>query len=799
MTRLHHGVLFCAAIAIGAITGCYGDGAPIVEGDTTVLPDAINPGDTVTVTDPPEDSCVSTVQFFQKKVWGPTLSSKCMACHNTQGAASNTKLILQAANITGYLLHNYEAVRNVAAYEYEGQSILLAKPTMSMPHAGGAIVDLEGAEYQNLLQLVKEFKDPVICASNEDNGAFFNNISMLGPIETFRKAAHVVAGRAPTIDEETYIAVGGEKAMLESLDALLHEEAFYGWVKEVYNDKFLTDKYVPGNEAADLYNMDAYPDIRWYDQMDMDMPVVYDVSAYFMQQGMVHTNRALAQEPLELIVHVVRNDLPFTEVLTADYTVVNPYSAMSLGVTGSVVFEDPVDPYEFKPAQVEGLPHAGVLTSAMWLNRFPTTATNRNRHRSRMVADFFMATDVMKLAERPIDPTSIEDHNPTMFNPNCNVCHNNIDPIAGCFQNWDDQGRYMPPEEGWHSDMLPAGLGEDSIPYEERYSALQWLGQKLSKDPRFATAAVRAVYEGLTGQSVLGLPGYDEEVENDLQVDPAIFDAQMLAYETQLNKLDSMSQDFAEAGFNFRGLVKALVLSPYFRANGTDFEPDAIRSEEIAHLGTARFATPGSLHRKIEAVVGFPWRAGPGGQDYLLSTAQYRIFFGGIDSDSVTKRITDPNGFMVSVGDRMANEMACASVARDFAMNQIDRSLFPFVEASYMPEDENGFPVPAALEAIKENIRYLHWRLLGERLIRSSVDVTNTYNLFLATLKEGREGLEAGILTPNLPGACRATTDWWTGLELPDGQEIINDDQYIIRSWMAVLTYMFSDYKFLYE
>ena len=121
---------------------------------------------------------------------------------------------------------------------------------------------------------------------------------------------------------------------------------------------------------------------------------------------------------------------------------------------------------------------------------------------------------------------------------------------------------------------------------------------------------------------------------------------------------------------SFRDLVKEMVLSPYFRANALKGDPSEIRSVELESLGSARFVTPEMLHSKIQAVTGFPWRAGPFGADYLLNSNQYRIFFGGIDSDNVTKRITDPNGFMVSVADRMANDLACTSVARDFAMKK---------------------------------------------------------------------------------------------------------------------------------
>ena len=153
----------------------------------------------------------------------------------------------------------------------------------------------------------------------------------------------------------------------------------------------------------------------------------------------------------------------------------------------------------------------------------------------------------------------------------------------------------------------------------------------------------------------------------------------------------------------------------------------------------------------------------------------------------MTKRITDPNGFMVSVADRMANDLACTSVARDFAMKKIDRHLFPFVESSYMPLDANGFPVPQATEAIKENIRYLHWHILGENVLRTSPEVARTHQLYTETMEEGRKRIEDGTLPVALPQNCRATTDWWTGVPLPAEQQVVDDPNYAIRSWMAVM------------
>ena len=154
--------------------------------------------------------------------------------------------------------------------------------------------------------------------------------------------------------------------------------------------------------------------------------------------GLVHrarafSNDAVAREPLKLVEYLVMNDRPFTEILTADYIMVSPYSALIYGAEVEGEWTDVFNPYEFKPGKVAGIPHAGLLTSPMFLNRFPTTETNRNRHRAKIVYDFFLGVDILKFAQRPIDPTSTE-HVPTMRDPQCNVCHNVIDPVAGCVQ-----------------------------------------------------------------------------------------------------------------------------------------------------------------------------------------------------------------------------------------------------------------------------------------------------------------------------------------------------------------------------
>ena len=42
-----------------------------------------------------------------------------------------------------------------------------------------------------------------------------------------------------------------------------------------------------------------------------------------------------------------------------------------------------------------------------------------------------------------MDPVALADtNNPTMHNPACTVCHTGMDPVAGAFQDYGDEGFY---------------------------------------------------------------------------------------------------------------------------------------------------------------------------------------------------------------------------------------------------------------------------------------------------------------------------------------------------------------------
>src|SRR4029077_8558837 len=136
--------------------------------------------------------------------------------------------------------------------------------------------------------------------------------------------------------------------------------------------------------------------------------------------------KALLGESMKLIEYIVRNDKPFTEVVTADYIMVSPYSARGYGVFDDVKskFKNPDDPFEYIPVKLKALvgrsksenqdsktgfyPHAGLLSTFQYLTRYPTTETNRNRLRARMYYQHFLGVGVLELAARVSDAAAVK-------------------------------------------------------------------------------------------------------------------------------------------------------------------------------------------------------------------------------------------------------------------------------------------------------------------------------------------------------------------------------------------------------
>ena len=487
---------------------------------------------------------------------------------------------------------------------------------------------------------------------------------------------------------------------------------------------------------------------------------------------------------MKLIEHIVRNDRPFTEIVTADYVMVTPYTARGYGIYDQIrsQFKNPDDPFEYVPVRLKALvarthdddedsatgfyAHAGLLSTFQYLKRYPTTETNRNRQRARVFYLQFLGVDVLELAARVSDAAAItaKFKVPTMEASECVVCHKTVDPVAGLFQDyWKFEGVYGRRKGGWFTDMFPAGFEGENLPADQRWRALQWLGERTAKDPRFAVAMVEHVYYILTGRKVLKPPK---------DPDDPLFAARRRAYLEQRKQVELIAKRFSETGFNLKDVFKAWILSDFYRADGlSTVAADPPRRAELDDVGVVRMLAPEQLERKVAAIFGQPW----GHLDEQLA-----MLYGGIDSKEVTERATDPSGAMGAIQRILANDVACKQTALDFSRKPSERILFPEIEPDVLPGSS-----PEADDQIRQTISHLHERVLGRHDGPDSPEVDRTYRLFADIVADAaqRKGIE-----PVENYSCRR-----------DLAHPVPDPKYTVRAWRAVITYLLRRPEFLYE
>ena len=716
--------------------------------------------------------CMNDQDFFEKKVWSEVLSPVCYACHSAQGIANGSDLVLISNVFPDYINHNRSELEYVASLEREDISLILRKPLGLDYHGGGQVLQEDSEQWRILEEFVQRMSDPIEECPG-DNEAIISNLVLASPTASLRKITLSLMGTLPSNTHLNQVQHGGERALSDVMDDLLAgtsigynsntEDMIGDKLLTLWNDVLLTDKYMEGNSAIQAVNYDAYPGLYWYET----------AAGSSLNDYRNALNDSIAREPLELMRHVYQEDLPWGEILTANYTMVNAWSARSYGVSGPTPDLNDDSTFEFYPAELSE-PQVGLLSTIAFLRRYPTTATNRNRHRSKIVYEYFLNTNILALADRPINADNSAIHNPTLNDPQCNVCHSIMEPLAGAFQNWDNNGHYNPPDEGWYPEMFEPGLDSETISITESDQALRWVAERIVEDSRFYRATVNQIFEGLTGLPVLK------------QYEWASDSIEYAAWERQEDFLSAVAVDF-EANRNIKSVIKAVVLSSYFR---TVDHSDA-GEDELLLAGTSRLLTPEELHRKIQATTGLVW------DDKLLN--RYKLLYGGIDSDDITQRLTTANGVIAAVGSRMANDVACRVTTSDFILPPSQRRLFPYVEISYQPYSGDGFNVPEAQERIKQNIQYLFERILGEHYSLEDVELEEAYNLWVNLHLHGKSLIYAEEESDYMTWSCQARYHPITGADLPSELRIYKDRDYTIRAWQGVLAYMLADYNFLVE
>lgn len=370
----------------------------------------------------------------------------------------------------------------------------------------------------------------------------------------------------------------------------------------------------------------------------------------------------LGDEPLELLRHVFELDLPYTEMVLADYTMADPLLAAALDLD-----------HEGEGWQAawytDGRPHVGILSmSGTWL-RYPSAGGNANRHRANAVSKVLMCDDYLTrpivLDRSAVDQLISDPESAISENASCQSCHATLDPLAAHFFGFFDADAddsfawYLPEnEEGWrdYADKSPGFYG---IPT----TGLAELGIHIADDPRFVDCAVQTVFEGLTQRTMEDADW--EEVQ---------------AHRTA----------FTDAGLVLRPLVRSVVTSDEYRAQATD---DPELSERLA---TVKLASPAQLADIVEDLTEYRWSFS--GQDGLTTeTRGIPVLLGGIDGDTVTVR-----NHKASVGAVLTHERLAQAAGWHVASHDLDPErqgeaiLLEYVTIDDLPDDAELFEAQMA-------------------------------------------------------------------------------------------------------
>src|SRR3954470_8055322 len=334
--------------------------------------------------------CAAVVdEFFADEVWVKVGAHSCLKCHKPGGDADESKFVLhdprrsQGQLQAEAMRHNLGAFTEMARLKEGDQSRLLLKAAGKLKHGGEEVLTPDSGGYRVLSNFVRRVNSPpdawrAGAMTPEKNAPpFFDGIVMLDDRKLLRRATLSLAGRLPTDTELAAVEKEKWKALPAILDRLMTEEAFFDRLREGFNDIFLTVGYDDVPENALSY--EHFSKTRgWAEKFPVEgadekakTQARYKVSA--------DSRKAMLGEPMKLIEHIVRNDRPFSEIITADYIMVTPYTARGDGIYEELKdqFENPDDPYEYVPVKLKALvarthdddqesasgfyPHAGIL------------------------------------------------------------------------------------------------------------------------------------------------------------------------------------------------------------------------------------------------------------------------------------------------------------------------------------------------------------------------------------------------------------------------------------------------------
>jgi len=326
--------------------------------------------------------------------------------------------------------------------------------------------------------------------------------------------------------------------------------------------------------------------------------------------------RDLPNQPLSLVERVVREEMPYSEIILADWTMGNRVASSAW--VGMVEPSEEFVPTEWN----DGRPAAGMLSESWVYVAYRSAPGNHNRRRANAFSRTLLCLDFLAAIPIPDEELNLDDPeevtDAVRNDPACASCHDNLDPLASFLamrpypvlteETWPLAMYHPSYEDMWQEvdGLPPAYFGA------EGEGGVVDLARFIADDPRFYQCTVRRFVSYLE-QTPLEQVDYDRVLE--------------LTDTFEANELDA------------KQLVFDLVTSERFASLDDDGPgPQMIRPEQVGPL--------------FDDLVGFTWSTESdalccgnkfGSQAYghvpdLARDAYvgHRLLLGGVDAPNVT-------------------------------------------------------------------------------------------------------------------------------------------------------------------
>lgn len=342
---------------------------------------------------------------------------------------------------------------------------------------------------------------------------------------------------------------------------------------------------------------------RWFTRVD-------ELDIEFYDYGLASSDeytfeRAVGEEPLRLVARVIAEDRPWSEVVTADWTM----SHDILSGIWPIDYPNGAEGWQ-RTTYTDGRPAAGVLsTNGLWW-RYTTNTSNMNRGRAAAISRILLCEDILG---RPVsfslgdsDEAILDPAESATSNAACVGCHSTIDPVAATLFGFWWLNMYSPVEETTYHperERMYADLGATPGWFGTPVAGLAALGGAAAQDPRLYQCAVESFAASYWRRPV--------EAEDAAEI-------------------EALRTEFLSAGAVVRPLLRAIFETEEYRAASLRGEDN----DAMVRAQTSRMLSPDQFSSAVEELTGFVWteQAVP-----RLDTdpTGFRILAGGVDGTSV--------------------------------------------------------------------------------------------------------------------------------------------------------------------